>query len=136
MKFSSVLATLLVVGLIAPGLVGCGGGDSSDPLVGMWTITSLSGTAGGTVITLTASDGQVTGTMTFSDNGTMSGSFSISFMGETDTQILSGTWSASGNQLTVVEDGESQTITFSISGNTLSLSFPEDDGTITMSLTK
>ena len=94
--------------------------DDSDvnPIVGTW---GLSGAESGFEVSLSA-------TFTANNKGTMV--VTISLGGESQTENSSFTWSTSGDQLTIVMDGETEVSTYSISGNKLTLT--DDDGTITV----
>lgn len=126
MKVKSVLAALVSTAVLTLGLIGCGGDDDSatNSLVGNWALISVSD---GTM-TLTVDTAMVSGSLNLKSDGTAIGAFTI--LGET-TQVT-GTWTASGTQLTVTEGGESEVIGYTLSGDTLTLSVAEAGGQNTM----
>lgn len=67
-------------------------------------------------------------TTTFNENGTGVSSVSLGFEEEAEFLSIDFTWSTSGNQLTVVMNGESETVTYTISGN--KLSYTDEDGVL------
>ena len=85
-----------------------------NPIVGTW---GMSETEDGITITISA---------TFTENKKGTLVTTVSFEGETVTDTSSFTWSTSGDQLTMVMDGETVVITYSISGNKLTIT--DDDG--------
>jgi hypothetical protein len=92
--------------------------DSDDPdinpIVGTW---GMSESEDGITISISA-------TFTENNKGTMV--TTVTFEGETATETTSFTWSTSGDQLTVVMDGETMITTYSISGNKLTIT--DDEG--------
>ncbi len=110
MQWMLVLA--LTAGMELAGL-GCDSDSSSDrdPLVGTWTAQSFNGQELPDNISLT---------ITFQSNGEVISTTTIDGMTETDT----GTWSADNGVITVVSDGEPDTIPYFISGRTLTLGPP------------
>lgn len=131
------IALVAVLAGISLGLTtGCGGSnDSSDSdLVGLWTLVTwraVGTDVPGGDMTLTVTAGQVAATIDIKSNGTIVGS--ITFMG--DTTAVAGTWSVSGNTLTILDSDGAMALTFSVSGNTLTLSFDEEDENVTSTLT-
>lgn len=96
--------------------------DNGDPLVGTWELVKMTmydtstgdvvmtaGTPGFNSVTLVIR-GDGTHTVTSDDNGT--------------TETINGTWSVSGNTLTVNQEGEVITATYTIAGNTMTFTLP------------
>lgn len=118
-------------------------------LLGTWAGTSLSGSITGTIEdsgNIIPISGTVTGsnlnyTITFTENPnnlTSQGTFDITFTimanGQTFTEGSTGqrfldsntaTWTRSGNNLTIVDDGETDNFSISIIGSTLTISSSE-----------
>ena len=79
--------------------------DDIHPLVGVWNMTSLSFATGGATTTIDASD-EFSIVLIFNEDGT----FSNQGVMEGESHSESGTWSTSGNKLTVItEDVEEGT---------------------------
>ena len=115
--------------------IGCGDDDAteSNPLVGVWNMTSVSFTNDGTTTTIDASN-DFSIVFIFNEDGT----FSNQGVVEGESHSESGTWSTSGNKLTVItEDVEEGTVTdiwdYTLSGSSFSFTFTEteDGGTYT-----
>ena len=111
-------------------------GNISNPLVGVWNMTSVSFTNDGTTTTIDASN-DFSIVFIFNEDGT----FSNQGVVEGESHSESGTWSTSGNKLTVItEDVEEGTVTdiwdYTLSGSSFSVTFTEteDGGTYTLSL--
>ena len=104
--------------------------EEEDPLVGIWEMTKVTFTIEGTTVTIEADD-QNNETYIFNENGTYS--YSGEMDGEPDSG--SGTWTATGNKLTLIEDGETIIIDYSISGKTLTMSYSDTDDGVTVSFT-
>ena len=104
--------------------VGCGDDDDSNPLVGVWVMTTKSFFVENTSETFTY-DSTTTNneTMILAEDGTYSSSGIL----DGDSFSNSGSWSSTSNKLTIIEDGETLGIEielifdFSISGSTLTL---------------
>ena len=94
-------------------IVGCDNNSTESsvhPLVGIWETTEV--------------------TFIFGEDETLT--FTSIIEGEIETD--SGTWSATGNKLTVVMDEKTTVCDYSISGNILILTFEEtEDGVTTIS---
>ena len=136
----NLLSTLLVFSFLFT--IGCEDDDAteSNPLVGVWNMTSLSFTTGGATTTIDASD-EFSIVLIFNEDGT----FSNQGVMEGESHSESGTWSTSGNKLTVItEDVEEGTETeiwdYTVSGSSFSFSFTDtEDGetwTYTYNFTK
>ena len=129
----NLLSMLLVFSFLFT--IGCGDDDATDetnPLVGVWNMTSVVIESEGTT-TLDASD-EFSIVFIFNEDGTLSNQGV--FDGESHSE--SGTWSTSGNKLTVItEDVEEGTVTdiwdYTLSGSSFSFTFTEteDGGTYT-----
>ena len=100
--------------------VGCGDDDDTNPLVGVWEMTSASfliQSNPSETITITA-DNDNSETMILGEDGT----YSVSGNEDGYSYSCSGSWSSTANKLTIMEDGEDTLILdFSISGSTLTL---------------
>jgi len=104
---------------------GCGGsdGDSNsgggNSIVGTWRMVSVTEEG----VTFSAEDMGVTMVLTINANGTWA--WSETWGDEVDAE--QGTWSTSGNQLTITTTGESEseTMTFGVNGNTLTINGSE-----------
>ena len=103
--------------------VGCGDDDDTNPLVGVWVMTTKSFFVENTSETFTY-DSTTTNneTMILAEDGTYSSS-GVSALGfpPIGSFSKSGSWSATSNKLTIMEDGETKIFDFSISGRTLTL---------------
>ena len=108
--------------------VGCGDDDATDadPLVGVWemkTVLMVFEDIGEGSPTITFnSDADNNETMILVEDGTYSSS-GVSALGAPPIGSFSksGSWSATSNKLTIIEDGETKIFDFSISGRTLTL---------------
>ena len=140
----NLLSTLLVFSFLFT--IGCEDDEATDdatesnPLVGVWNMTSLSFTAGGATTTIDASD-EFSIVLIFNEDGT----FSNQGVMEGESHSESGTWSTSGNKLTVItEDVEEGTETeiwdYTVSGSSFSFTFTDNedyyDFTYTYNFTK
>ena len=109
LKWVLVTTMILAAGL---GLAGCSDDDDDDgdsnPLVGTWVGTTYNGQA--------LPDG-VGMTITLRSNGTATSTTTINGAAET----YSGTWSASGGTLTVVDEDGTESMGYTVEGNTLTL---------------
>ena len=129
----NLLSMLLVFSFLFT--IGCGDDEATDetnPLVGVWNMTSVVIESEGTT-TLDASD-EFSIVLIFNEDGT----FSNQGVFEGESHSESGTWSTSGNKLTVItEDVEEGTVTdiwdYTVSGSSFSFTFTEteDGGTYT-----
>ena len=108
--------------------VGCGDDDATtddtNPLVGVWEMTSASfliQSNPSQTITITA-DNNNSETMILGEDGTYSVS-GVSALGYPPIGSFSksGSWSATSNKLTIIDDGKTKIFDFSISGSTLTL---------------
>ncbi|MFC2135938.1 lipocalin family protein [Bacteroidota bacterium] len=118
---------------------GCSSDDSnptggSDALVGTWNITSITSTVEGVTLTIGADDiplwltlapelGMVPGTIVLNADGT----YNVTYL---DTEVETGTWTATGSILSVTSQGETVPIElpYTISGNQATISMSVDDG--------
>ena len=105
--------------------VGCGDDDDSNPLVGVWVMTTKSFFVENTSETFTY-DSTTTNneTMILAEDGTYSSSGASNGLPYNDNWTLfsgSGSWSSTSNKLTIMEDEETLILDFSISGSTLTL---------------
>ena len=93
-------------------------GDDGDvnPIVGTWEISE---SEAGFSVSISA---------TFKENKSGTMVATVAFGGESETENSSFTWSTSGNQLTMVIDGETEVSTYSISGNKLTIT--DSEGTV------
>ena len=130
MKKVLLLAIVLIVGCASEN-DGSPTGSSVHPLVGVWegteiTINYTSGVLTGTSMTTPLGENTQMGTVTyiFGADGVASTTSADATVTETD----SGTWSATGNKLTLLSIEETTIIDYSISGNILTM-FMEYDGT-------
>jgi hypothetical protein len=137
----NILSMLLVFSFLFT--IGCGDDEATDetnPLVGVWNMTSLSFATGGETLTIDASD-EFSIVFIFNEDGT----FSNQGVAEGDTHSESGTWSTAGDKLTLItEDEEEGTVTdiwdYTVSGSSFSFTFTDtEDGetwTYTYNFTK
>jgi len=113
-------------------IVGCDNNSTESsvhPLVGVWETTEVTFTEGNDS-SIEIMDENISITFIFGEDETLT--FTSIIEGETETD--SGTWSATGNKLTVVMDGKTTVCDYSISGNILTLTFEEtEDGVTTIS---
>ena len=105
--------------------VGCGDDDDTNPLVGVWVMTTKSFFVENTSETFTY-DSTTTNneTMILAEDGTYSSSGVSNGLPYNDNWTLfsgSGSWSSTSNKLTIMEDEETLILDFSISGSTLTL---------------
>ena len=129
----NLLSMLLVFSFLFT--IGCDDDEATDetnPLVGVWNMTSIVIESEGTT-TIDASD-DFSIVLIFNEDGT----FSNEGVMEGESHSESGTWSTSGNKLTVItEDVEEGTVTdiwdYILIGSSLSITFTEteDGGTYT-----
>ena len=136
----NLLSMLLVFSFLFT--IGCGDDEATDetnPLVGVWNMTSVVIESEGTT-TLDASD-EFSIVLIFNEDGTFSNQGA--FDGESHSET--GTWSTSGNKLTVItEDVEEGTETeiwdYTVSGSSFSFTFTDNedyyDFTYTYNFTK
>ena len=136
----NLLSMLLVFSFLFT--IGCGDDEATDetnPLVGVWNMTSVVIESEGTT-TLDASD-EFSIVLIFNEDGT----FSNQGVFEGESHSESGTWSTSGNKLTVItEDVEEGTETeiwdYTVSGSSFSFTFTDNedyyDFTYTYNFTK
>ena len=137
----NLLSMLLVFSFLFT--IGCDDDEATDetnPLVGVWNMTSLSFATGGATTTIDAS-ADFSIVIIFNEDGT----FSNQGVMEGESHSESGTWSTSGNKLTVItEDVEEGTETeiwdYTVSGSSFSFTFTDtEDGetwTYTYNFTK
>ena len=136
----NLLSMLLVFSFLFT--IGCGDDEATDetnPLVGVWNMTSVVIESEGTT-TLDASD-EFSIVLIFNEDGTFSNQGV--FDGESHSE--SGTWSTSGNKLTVItedvqEGTETEIWDYTVSGSSFSFTFTDtEDGydfTYTYNFTK
>ena len=137
----NLLSRLLVFSFLFT--IGCEDDDAteSNPLVGVWNMTSVSFTNDGTTTTIDASN-DFSIVFIFNEDGTFSNQGA--FDGESHSET--GTWSTSENKLTIITDdvaeGEETDIwDYTVSGNSfLSMTIAENedgyDFTYTYNFTK
>ena len=123
----NLLSTLLVFSFLFT--IGCEDDDASaDTLVGVWNMTSFSITMDGETLTIDAeSDYSIV--MIFNEDGT----FSNQGVMEGESHSESGTWSTSGNKLTVItedvqEGTETEIWDYTVSESSFSFTFTEREG--------
>ncbi|OGU59879.1 MAG: hypothetical protein A2V66_05105 [Ignavibacteria bacterium RBG_13_36_8] len=98
-------------------------GDTSL-LVGTWILTSITETHHGQIETIDPEAWGIEETVTFSADGT----YARNFIYGDKTDSYTGTWSTSGNNLTVNhQDGYSWTAPYNISGNKLTITMTDND---------
>ena len=130
----NLLSMLLVFSFLFT--IGCEDDDATEselnPLVGVWNMTSIVIESEGT--TTIDADDDFNMVIIFNEDGT----FSNQGVVEGESHSESGTWSTSGNKLTVItEDVEEGTVTdiwdYILIGSSLSITFTEteDGGTYT-----
>ena len=123
----NLLSTLLVFSFLFT--IGCGDDEATDsnPLVGVWNMTSIVIESEGTT-TIDASD-DFSIVLIFNEDGTFSNQGV--FDGESHSE--SGTWSTSGNKLTVItedvqEGTETEIWDYTVSESSFSFTFTEREG--------
>ena len=123
----NLLSTLLVFSFLFT--IGCEDDEATDsnPLVGVWNMTSVVIESEGTT-TLDASD-EFSIVLIFNEDGTFSNQGV--FDGESHSE--SGTWSTSGNKLTVItedvqEGTETEIWDYTVSESSFSFTFTEREG--------
>ena len=129
----NLLSMLLVFSFLFT--IGCGDDEATDetnPLVGVWNMTSVVIESEGTT-TLDASD-EFSIVLIFNEDGT----FSNQGVFEGESHSESGTWSTSENKLTVItedvqEGTETEIWDYTVSESSFSFTFTEteDEGTYT-----
>ena len=136
----NLLSMLLVFSFLFT--IGCGDDEATDetnPLVGVWNMTSVVIESEGTT-TLDASD-EFSIVLIFNEDGT----FSNQGVFEGESHSESGTWSTSGNKLTVItedvqEGTETEIWDYTVSGSSFSFTFTDNedyyDFTYTYNFTK
>ena len=97
--------------------------SNSSGLVGNWELTKMTIEVNGIKMEYTPAQLNYFITLTISDDGT----YSITTIDEEGTTNTSGTWTAQGNKLIIVEDGVTQEADYSLSGNKLIISFEEEN---------
>ena len=125
----NLLSMLLVFSFLFT--IGCGDDEATDetnPLVGVWNMTSLSFATGGETLTIDASD-EFSIVLIFNEDGT----FSNQGVFEGESHSESGTWSTSENKLTVItedvqEGTETEIWDYTVSESSFSFSFTEREG--------
>ena len=137
----NLLSMLLVFSFLFT--IGCDDDEATDetnPLVGVWNMTSLSFTVGGATTTIDASN-DFSIVFIFNEDGT----FSNQGVVEGESLSENGTWSTQGYKLTIItEDVEEGTVTdiwdYTVSGSSFSFTFTDtEDGetwTYTYNFTK
>ena len=130
----NLLSTLLVFSFLFT--IGCEDDKATDsnPLVGVWNMTSIVIESEGTT-TLDASD-EFSIVLIFNEDGTFSNQGV--FDGESHSE--SGTWSTSGNKLTVItedvqEGTETEIWDYTVSGSSFSFTFTETEDGMSASIT-
>ena len=124
----NLLSMLLVFSFLFT--IGCGDDEATDetnPLVGVWNMTSVVIESEGTT-TLDASD-EFSIVLIFNEDGT----FSNQGVFEGESHSESGTWSTSENKLTVItedvqEGTETEIWDYTVSGSSFSFTFTETEG--------
>ena len=124
----NLLSMLLVFSFLFT--IGCGDDEATDetnPLVGVWNMTSVVIESEGTT-TLDASD-EFSIVLIFNEDGT----FSNQGVVEGESHSESGTWSTSGNKLTVItedvqEGTETEIWDYTVSESSFSFTFTEREG--------
>ena len=124
----NLLSMLLVFSFLFT--IGCGDDEATDetnPLVGVWNMTSVVIESEGTT-TLDASD-EFSIVLIFNEDGT----FSNQGVMDGESHSESGTWSTSGNKLTVItedvqEGTETEIWDYTVSESSFSFSFTEREG--------
>ena len=128
----NLLSTLLVFSFLFT--IGCEDDEATDdatesnPLVGVWNMTSVSFTNDGTTTTIDASN-DFSIVFIFNEDGT----FSNQGVVEGESHSESGTWSTSGNKLTVItedvqEGTETEIWDYTVSESSFSFTFTEREG--------
>ena len=120
--------------LIALLIVGCEKDTPTEssvhPLVGVWNVLEVTVTEG-SVSQTTTLEGNNSATIIFGEDKTASITSTI----DGETSVDSGTWSATGNFITVITTDEDTEIwNYSISGNILTLIIEEAEDGVTMVL--
>jgi len=132
-SFVPILVVIIISSLF---YTGCDSDDTNPAgvnsnLVGTWTLTGVELSYMGQTESYTAAEMGMSITVTLNADGTMTG------MDGTDS--ISGTWSTSGNTITMIDSsGESdgpENATYSLSGNTLRISFEETEEGMTFTMT-
>lgn len=131
--FFSILAVIIISSLF---YTGCDSDDTNPAgvdanLVGTWHLTGVEFSYMGQTESYTAQEMGMNITVTLNADGTITG------MDGTDP--ISGTWSTSGNTITIndssgVGDGP-QNAAYTLSGNTLRISYDETEEGITYTMT-
>jgi len=124
----NLLSMLLVFSFLFT--IGCGDDEATDetnPLVGVWNMTSVVIESEGTT-TLDASD-EFSIVLIFNEDGT----FSNQGVFEGESHSESGTWSTSENKLTVItedvqEGTETEIWDYTVSESSFSFTFTENEG--------
>ena len=124
----NLLSALLVFSFLFT--IGCGDDEATDetnPLVGVWNMTSVVIESEGTT-TLDASD-EFSIVLIFNEDGT----FSNQGVFEGESHSESGTWSTSENKLTVItedvqEGTETEIWDYTVSESSFSFTFTEREG--------
>ena len=136
----NILSMLLVFSFLFT--IGCDdeATDETNPLVGVWNMTSLSFTVGGATTTIDASS-DYSIVFIFNEDGT----FSNQGVVEGESLSENGTWSTQGDKLTIItedvqEGTETEIWDYTLSGSSFSMSMTEtEDGetwTYTYNFTK
>ena len=145
MLFKSNLLVVTYLLLFVPFIINCGDDDnpvaSVDELVGTWDLTKITMTAGSGTLIIDKPPNEDLMIVTFNNDKTYQ---TIDNLEDEDTPVTeTGTWSVSGNEITLVEPDESVTMDYSISGNKLTITFtdtdeefPDEEVSFTMEFTK
>tara|TARA_B100000579_G_scaffold358136_1_gene314384 strand:- start:53 stop:445 length:393 start_codon:yes stop_codon:yes gene_type:complete len=127
----NLLSMLLVFSFLFT--IGCEDDDATNPLVGVWNMTSMVYVNDGETTNIDASN-DYSIVMIFNEDGTYSNQGTMDGVGHSE----SGTWSTQGNKLTTIVEGETTIWDYTLSGSSLSISLTEDAGarSLTYNFTK
>ncbi len=130
---SRFLTVIVLFGFVALFSISCGDDNpvasEEESIVGTWVLTKMTATFSGVTLTIPADEMSITVTIK-SDN-----TYQATIIEEGITTPETGTWSISGNTVTLTDsDGEITTATFTIEGNKLTISFTETEEGVVLTI--
>ena len=114
MKTLKITILLLVAAISLSTMTSCSkdNADNQDSIVGVWDVVEAEADAFVDGIAVRGIDVETTGTLSFSEDGTGTAAFSMTFAGETEAANGPFTWTRDGFELLITVGGETERYAF------------------------